>query len=101
MEVFTRTNANARCDLEVVPATEPEQIIPPNIHLEDKNYDSSGSMQNGKTIPSVQFSPMGQLSQSSTAFRTLAIVAIICLAAALGAGLGGGLAARQKHYSVT
>jgi len=97
--------------MEVVPTTEPEQIAPSNIHLEDKFYNRSSvqermilsnGQQEGTILSNVQPSRSDRRMRGGrTTLWTVAIVAIVCLAAALGAGLGGGLAAQRKHLPAT
>ena len=90
--------------LEVVPPSGLEQTVPSNLHLQDKysHYDPS---REGQTAESQQH----QRSQTSRAnkperrwygcrpyFWILAVIVVMCLAAAIGGGLGGGLASQRK-----
>lgn len=102
------TNATSSPGLEVALNNGPEQIAPSNIHLEDKYYDWR-RLQEGKIFSnehSTDSDPTNQprnidrqICGGRRDTRILAIFAIVCLVAALGAGLGGGLATQRKHSS--
>ena len=95
-------NVGSFSGIEVARSTEPEQIAPANVQLEDKFYNRSG-VQEGKLVSNGQPRSLGRLSQRKrselpicsyrAALWTLAVLTVVSFAAALGAVLGGGLAA--------
>lgn len=80
--------------LEVAPCTDPEVTAQPDANkycvkaVERKEYSFDRPVQSGRSDAKNQ--------SWSKAFWVLALIAVLCLAVALGAGLGVGLAAQHR-----
>ena len=104
-----RPEAIHHSDLEVTPPTDLEQTIPPGIGHQDKCYHS------GPHQPPVEYPGQCYDSKESTvsikagqrrwynrpAFGLPTLIVAICLAIALGGGLGKGLATQRKSWPAT
>lgn len=79
--------------LEVTPHNDPEIVAQPD----ENKYCTTASDSNKIWLSHAdeKIHPISKISQNK-AFRALAVIAILCLAAAIGAGLGAGLATKHK-----
>ena len=87
----------AESGLEMAPSTRPEVVPQPNGHM----YYMGGGAPNETLFNQPNQSDQFYQSQAkipgrSRAIWVLAGIAVVCLAVAIGAGLGAGLAARHK-----
>ena len=99
MNVPDNGNARPFSGLEVARLSGLETFTPNDIHWAEKSCEITRETKPAGKTSSIRsiLSNDRRVCGCTSAVWVLAILAIICLAAALGGGIGGGLAAQRKN----